>query len=57
MKYKEVVRVLKRHGFWLKGHGGNHDKFTDGKVTVAVPRHKEIKDRMAEIIFREAGIG
>lgn len=56
MKNVEVVRKLKQHNFWLKGHGANHDKYTNGTVTVAVPRHREIKDRMAQIIFKEAGI-
>jgi len=56
MKNKEVIKKLEQHGFWLKGHGGNHDKYTNGKVTVPIPRHKEIKDRMAKIIFEEAGI-
>ncbi len=56
MKNIEIVRKLEKNGFWLKGHGGNHDKYTNGKITVAVPRHREIKDRMAKIIFMEAGI-
>lgn len=56
MKNQDVIRKLECHGFWLKGHGGNHDKYTNGEVTVAVPRHREIKDQMAKIIFKQAGI-
>ncbi|RHS40817.1 type II toxin-antitoxin system HicA family toxin [Collinsella sp. AF08-23] len=55
-KRREVVRFLERHGFESRG-GTNHEKFVhpDGRVAI-VPRHREIKDRMFEIIKRQAGL-
>lgn len=55
-KRKDLVRTLEQAGFINKG-GAKHDKFVhaDGRAT-EVPRHQEIKNGMARIILREAGI-
>ena len=51
-KRREIVRRLEREGFVNIG-GTNHDVFVhpDGRRTT-VERHREIKDLMAQIIYR-----
>ena len=55
-KRRDLVRILEQAGF-KEEHGGNHDRFkhADGRETT-VPRHREIKDGMARIILKQAGI-
>ena len=47
--------VLESAGFRQNG-GTKHEKYTKGSVTVTVPRHSEIKDEMADVIRRQAGL-
>lgn len=55
-KRRDVVRFLESNGFESRG-GTNHEKFVhrDGRVAI-VPRHREVKDRMFEIIKKQAGL-
>lgn len=57
-KRRKLVRELERAGYVQirSGSTANHDKFRRGSVSVAVPRHMEIKDRTAELIRKQAGI-
>lgn len=50
-----LVQVLIKNGFWSDG-GTRHEKFTNGKVTVLVKRHREIEDEIALRILRQAGL-
>lgn len=55
MKRRDLVVELVSNGFWSKG-GTNHELFTDGNVTVAVPRHREINELTARKILKDAGL-
>lgn len=55
MQRRELVKILETNGFRSKG-GTKHEKFTNGKVTVLVKRHKEIEDQAAMRILRDAGL-
>lgn len=55
MQRRELVRILEEAGFRARG-GTNHEKFTRGRVTVMVKRHREIPDQIAKRILREAGL-
>lgn len=57
VKRRDLVGEIKEAGFENEG-GANHDKFVhpDGRVTV-VPRHREIGERLADEIRKQAGIG
>lgn len=55
VKRRDLVGELVSNGFWSKG-GTNHELFTDGKVTVAVPRHREINELTARKILKDAGL-
>ncbi|NJK44234.1 MAG: type II toxin-antitoxin system HicA family toxin [Pleurocapsa sp. SU_196_0] len=58
MKHRELVKLLERHGIVLLRHGARHDIYLNpatGK-TQGVPRHKEIKEVLAENILTDFGI-
>lgn len=57
-KHRDLVRELERAGYMRikSGSTASHDKFRRGSVSVLVPRHSEIKNRMADIIRRQAGL-
>ena len=55
MKRRELVRKLLDAGFVSDG-GTKHEHFRKGKVTVMIPRHREITDQMARVMLRQAGI-
>ena len=54
-KRRDVVRLLEENGF-KKAHGTNHEKFVKGGHTVAIPRHKEIKENTFKEIKKQAGL-
>lgn len=54
MKKKDLEKKLKNFGWWLDRHGGNHDIWTNGERSNAVPRHPEINEILAKKIVREA---
>lgn len=56
-KRRDVVRILRAHGFRSTG-GTKHERFghADGRE-VWVPRHREILDPTLRSILREARIG
>lgn len=56
MKQADLVRLLKKGGWKLLRHGANHDIYTNGVYNIAVPRHRELKERTAKGILKEAGI-
>ena len=56
MKQKVLLRKLKRNGFTFLRHGGNHDIYIRGTDVEKIPRHKEIKEQLANAILRKWGI-
>ena len=54
VKYRDVERVLKNAGWWLKSNDGPHEKWTNGRDAVHVPRHKEINEYTAKSIIKKA---
>ena len=57
MKRRELEKRLKKAGWYLLRHGGNHDVWTDGDRQEAIPRHNEINERLARSILRRIGKG
>lgn len=57
-KHRDLVRELEHAGFVQikSGSSANHDKFRRGDVSIAVPRHAKIRDRLADVIRRQAGL-
>lgn len=54
-KRRKLVKELLDAGFVSKG-GTNHEVFVKPGFRTEVPRHREIKDRMADIIRKQAGL-
>jgi predicted RNA binding protein YcfA (HicA-like mRNA interferase family) len=54
---RKVIARLEREG-WVKTHGARHDKFdheTNPKITLIVPRHRELSPGVARDIAKKAG--
>lgn len=56
MKRIDLERLLRSNGWWLMRNGGNHDIWTNGKEIEAIPRHKEIPDKLANAIIKRRGL-
>lgn len=56
MKRKDLISRLTDAGFVLKRHGGEHDIYVKGDITVVVPRHAEINEITAKKILKQAGL-
>jgi mRNA interferase HicA len=54
MKRRDLERQLKELGWRFSHHGGEHDRWTNGKEQESVPRHKEIKEYLARKILKKA---
>lgn len=54
MKYRDLMRQLIDLGWWQITNNGPHEKWTNGKICRAVPRHKEINEFTAKGIIRDA---
>jgi hypothetical protein len=54
VKRTDLIRTITSFGCILVGHGAKHDWYRNPKtgVSQAVPRHREIKDRLAQHIIR-----
>ena len=52
VKLRDLEERLTRAGWWFLRRGGNHDVWTDGDRHEAIPRHREINERLAEAILR-----
>lgn len=53
MKRRDLVKLLEANGWTLFRHGANHDIYTDGKQSLPIPRHGEIKENLAQSIIRK----
>ena len=54
MKQRFLIKEIEKRGFYFLRHGSNHDIYTNGKREISVPRHKEVKERTAKEIIKEA---
>jgi mRNA interferase HicA len=54
VKKSGLDRRLRDLGWWLERQGGRHEVWTNGEMTEAVPRHREINERLARSIVRKA---
>lgn len=52
MKRRQLIKLLERNGWYFCRNGGNHDIYTNGMAKEAIPRHREIKDSLAEEIIK-----
>ena len=56
MKQRDLIKKLEKAGFKFERHGGDHDIYIRGQDKEEVPRHKEIKERLAKGIIKRWGL-
>jgi hypothetical protein len=54
LRYRDLARELRGMGWWNTGQGGAHEKWTNGRYSIAVPRHREINENTAMRILKQA---
>ena len=56
MKQKDLIKMLELNGWHFDRHGGSHDIYIKDDDILAVPRHREIDERLARDIIRKKGL-
>lgn len=56
MKRRDLIKLLEDKGWYLKRNGSNHDLYTNGSAVEPIPRHSEIKERLAKDIIKKLGL-
>lgn len=56
MRRAELIRKIEKAGFQFERHGGEHDIYRKGGAIIAVPRHREINEKLAKAIIRKWGL-
>ena len=58
MKRRDLEKRLRRGGCYLKREGSSHSLWINPRtgVTETIPRHNEIKERLAQKILKAMGI-
>ncbi|MGI6361468.1 MAG: type II toxin-antitoxin system HicA family toxin [Bacillota bacterium] len=56
MKRRDMIKLLKKNGWWLKRHGGNHDIYTNGKEMEAVSHTPELNEHVCKSIIKRRGL-
>ncbi|WP_110955726.1 type II toxin-antitoxin system HicA family toxin [Anaerosinus massiliensis] len=56
MKRKDLIKLFLKNKWYLVRNGANHDVYTDGIHTEAVPRHNEINENLAKAIIKRQGL-
>jgi mRNA interferase HicA len=56
MKRRNLMRKFKAKGWYHKRDNGPHEVITDGIHTEAIPRHKEINERLAQMLIKKWGL-
>jgi mRNA interferase HicA len=56
MKRRDLEQMLRRNGWELVRHGGNHDIWKKGDREESIPRHREIKESTAKTIIKRLGL-
>ncbi len=55
-KRRNIIRALREYDFDLAREGSNHTIFSDGRVSVPVPRHRQIASKTAMRIAKQIGV-
>ena len=54
VKRRDLEKRLSERGWRFLRSGSKHDVWTDGEREEAIPRHREINERLARAILRRA---
>ena len=55
VRRRELENSLRKLGWWFLRHGNRHDVWTDGNRQEAIPRHRDINEKLAQAILKRAG--
>ena len=53
MKRRDLIKLFEKKGWWLEREGGDHTVYTNGEQHEAIPRHKEVNERLARALIRK----
>lgn len=58
MQRRLIIKRLEENGFHFDRSGANHDLYVNPvtKRKIAVPRHRDVPENTAKVIFKEAGL-
>ena len=56
MKRRELIKLLEKNGWYMKWNGGNHDLYTNGISVEPIPRHPDIRERLARDIIKRQNL-
>ena len=56
MKRRDLIKLLEKNGWRFVREGGEHDVWEKGKRREAIPRHREINERLAKAIIKRQGL-
>ncbi|MDD2433376.1 MAG: type II toxin-antitoxin system HicA family toxin [Clostridia bacterium] len=56
MKRKDLIKLLKNNGWWLKREGHNHTIYTNGINNEPISRQTEIDEVLAKKIIKRRGL-
>jgi predicted RNA binding protein YcfA (HicA-like mRNA interferase family) len=56
MKRTDLMRLLKRNGWWVARDKGPHTVMTNGKDIEPVPRQRVIDEGLCKAIIRRRGL-
>jgi len=51
MNIKKLKKLLTKYGWLFKREGGRHEIWSNGEMTQAIPRHREISEYTAKKII------
>lgn len=55
MKRRELLKLFAKAGWYLKRNGSQHDIYTNGVDSEAVPSHPDINERLAKALIKKWG--
>lgn len=56
MKRRDLLKKLKKAGWYFLREGSRHTLYTNGTKTEPIERHNEIPEELAKAILRRNGI-
>lgn len=56
MKKRDLEKKLKKAGWFFLRSGSDHDVWSNGEEIEAIPRHREINERLAKVIIKKRGL-
>ena len=56
MKRRDMIRLLKQNGWWLKRQGGNHEIYTNGTDIEPISHEPELPETVCKKIIKRRGL-